>query len=450
MNDPPTHEDTIAQGYNPRPPSMIERRLAPHPAPASPAPTFGTQYGAPGPMHYEDYSGGQGQGYSGGRGQGYGAADNYGQMNSFAPGQIMRNASPPHTATFAHPLFSSSAYGQSPFSPMSPASSVAPYDSAYNDRGEYVGANNAHLTRQPSGGANLQRQLSADSAVLPLSRQPSGTATDYPAMPQQAYGVPQVLHHAHNVGPAQYAHYPSAADNTTRHSIPMPTDDYVDLDRSSVTPYQAAQYAEISRRLNAEVPGGLDTPAVQKFVQGNMGSIQEDDAATLPNKPMSVSVSPFADPSNPQQDEFEFPAPPSPAHTAASSRPRIDSTPPMLPEIYVQPRVSVASYDFPNSVHGSAAPSPLGSGFPSGVAAGVSAGMRPPATPSPLASSFALPVSPAVENRFEDTLKAPAAARVPQAEGAPAPAVARPRPGEQKRPDTVYTVYDPEDAYGGI
>jgi len=67
-------------------------------------------------------------------------------------------------------------------------------------------------------------------------------------------------------------------------------------------------------------------------------------------------------------------------------------------------------------------------------------GSRFPVTPSPLASSFAV-TPPAEQSSFP---------------AAPEPAAnAETQPQAQARPDakkrqSVYTVYDPEDAYGGI
>ncbi|KAF9465542.1 hypothetical protein BDZ94DRAFT_1214321 [Collybia nuda] len=374
MNDPPTHEDTVSAGFNPRPPTMIERRLA------SPAPTFGTQYGAPGP-HYFD----------GQNGQEYGTVDQYGQQyQSFTPGQVMHqnNMSPPHSATSANPLYPNAPYAQSPFSPIG----TPVYEGNFDDRA----GPSPYLTRQPSSAAQSNRP---------------------PSYPE---------------GSVQYANYPASPPQAAQG---YPTTDYVDLDRSSVSPYQAAQYAEISKKLNTEVPAGLNTPAVAQYIQGGSGA----------------EVSPFADPSSPMTPQGphgrnsvesaqldNFPVPPSPAHTSSSQR--IDSTPPMLPEITVESRVSVNSYDFPNSVRGSAIPpSPLGSGYPSGATAagnGLYANQAQyPTTPSPLASSFAIE-SPHAGSTFESA--PPPSPRAPTAAAATK---------SEKRPETVY---DAEDAYGGI
>lgn len=444
MDDPPTHADTVDRGYNPRPPTMIERRMVGN---SSPAPTFGTQYGAPAP--------GYGDGYA------------YG----IQPGQVMYNPSmspPPQTATSANPLF---AYPQTAFSPMaSPVSStVGPYNSAYNENGD--------LVRQPSNAQSLTRQPSAPG----LGRQPS-MASSNPQLYRQ---------------PSQAAHMPMPERPQYNAEPYPPHNDYIDLSRSSVSPYQAAQYAEISRRLNTEVPGGLDTPAVNQFVDEKMRTVFEDGETSPPPPPEKDAFerdeSPFVDPTEesepvhespkaqvaPQQmpapqfeaqqgkgeghddresTSFQFPAPPSPTHN------RIDSTPPMLPEIHIS-----SGYDFPSS------PSPVHSGFPSGVSSSAygdsqyAGANRFPVTPSPLASSFVLPAPPPaaagkssfpgtpVERSFHTSTTPPPTKpsfTVPEPSSATAVVeVHTPtlRQGEGKRPNSVYTVYgDEEDAYGGF
>ncbi|KAG6865696.1 hypothetical protein C0991_000310 [Blastosporella zonata] len=349
MDDPPTHDETVERGFNPRPPTMIERRLA------SPAPTFGTQYGAPGPAvgGHNEYD--------------------FNQYQAYGPTQMrspMLNDSP-----YPNPAYPQQAYGQqSPYSPVSPVA-MNPHD----------GQQATLLTRQPSSATELSRAAS-----------PNGP-TGYPSEDPHFGGY----------------HVPHQAE-------------YVDPDRSSVTPYQAAQYAEISHQLNTEVPTGLDTPAVAQF----MHSQRSTDSKTSPRMP---SPSPFSDPSpeylpypsdaanDSAQNLDAFPVPPSPSHS------RVDSIPPMLPEIHVESRPT--SYDFPASVRGSDIPSgiskdymksPLGSQFP--------------ATPSPLASSFGIPTPPAAATSFPE-----AAPPTPRHSNTEAPAA--------QRPDTMY---DDDDAYGGI
>ncbi|KAI0630639.1 hypothetical protein C8Q77DRAFT_1160197 [Trametes polyzona] len=354
---------TLNRGGNtPRPPTMIERKMANTPAPFN-YPTV------PHPYAYN--------------------------QASFAPGQIVTPG--PYTPTSvnsANPFFSP--YGESPIgSPVS----VAPYDSAYNAQGQLI-------TRQPSTGSPTV-----------LSRQPS-----------------------------------SAAMSTAQ---PVQEPEYVDLSRSSVTPFQAAQYAEISARLNTTPPRALPASEVAEVAEEL--AEHEDSAPAPPPKPVeplelqptiifdesqhlsvtptpresSFPESPFADPTlsfheeqlqhTPERDSF--PQPPSPTFSSTS---RVTSKPPTLPEIQIQQRpFSPVSLDFP------VAPS------------------TPRAVPSPLASTFSMP-SPPPDAHFTEK-------PVPASEPAPAPATA-PAPRAQatgptpmaKRPDTVYTLYDEEDAYAGI
>jgi len=156
-------------------------------------------------------------------------------------------------------------------------------------------------------------------------------------------------------------------------------------------------------------------------------------------------------------ETLEFPVPPSPA-MSFSSRYRVESLPPSLPEIKVQERSSVSSY---------ISKAPLGSGFPSGIS-GVS-GLGLPArseqgfvgTPSPLASSFGVATPAVEESRFaaaqEQSLKeqnAPSATTTPTAAAITTSApVSSPVADfknnnyDKNRPNTVY---DLEDVYGGI
>ncbi|TFK44492.1 hypothetical protein BDQ12DRAFT_21025 [Crucibulum laeve] len=453
MNDPPTHEDTINRGFNPRPPSMVERRFA------SPAPTFGTQYGAPGPAYGDSYSNYDNNSYA------------QGPYPSFGPGQVMHSTSPPPTANSANPLFPAPAhYGQSPFSPIaSPTSSVGPYEPMYNERGEPIPS--PYLTRQPSGA----RQPSPGyESPVDISRQMS-TGAVYPAIARQpSLNNPHV---DRNTPPA------NAPVPLTHENVPS---DYVDLSRSSVSPFQAAQYAEISRKLNTEVPNGLDTPSVNQIMENHtISSGSSNSDRNLPHLPDREHESPFADPSlsvsskntlSPRPvssesigHELEFPTPPSPG-PAMSSRYRVDSTPPTLPEIHLESRVSVSSYggyDTPSGNNGPG-PSPLGSGFPSGVSSAATVGVgrnlvpespyinRFPITPSPLASSFGMPTPP-VGRSFEAS--PPPSVHQPHTSGANGDTpvstgnvtTRNTNPESSgKRPDTVYSMYDAEDAYGGI
>ena len=367
MNDPPTHEDTIARGFNPRPPSMIERRLA------SPTPTFGVQYGGPGPQPYGN----------GTPGYPYVNPDPHGQYSSFGPGQVMNNMAPNSSMP---PMQQDASYAQSPFSPVpTPVSNVGAYEHA---RGEVSPA---------------------------LTRQPSASMQDY-----QSYNATTGPHHVNYPAPAVIA----AKQNPSSY----PSSGYVDLNRASVTPFQAAQYAEISRTLNSDIPNGLSNP-MESSQYGHTDVPKKDESSPFAD-PIPASLMPAAtargsfasqNADRPVSGEshmtvlvaedLNFPEPPSPALTVAS-RFRVDSTPPTLPEMGLESRASVHS-----SVH-SVSPDVTGKG-PS----------RSPPTPSPLATSFNTDIH-----------------------GNSQPGVALASDGavaakEAKRPETVY---NPEDAYGGI
>jgi hypothetical protein len=431
MPDPPTHEDTIARGFNPRPPSMIERHMA------SPASTFGAQYATQAPVAGTNAYGEE-----------YPSYNPDVQFASFAPGQVVNyNAPPPKPLPnpFATPT-------KAQFGPIaSPFAGPGQYEQqVYGDQG------------------SLTRQLS------------SGSTTTYPVLTRQS-SLTNPHPHQENAAPV--------AAVTAREST-VPDNDYVDLSRSSVSPFQAAQYAEISRRLKTEVPSGLTTPeAAQSQFALAAAAVDRDLPPLPPPKEDNEHQSPFADPistpSTPtprvsntfhnqqlqpkQQQQHEqgemrpisaaesdlsqevvfpvdldFPVPPSPVHTI-SSRYRVDSTPPMLPEILVESRVSVSGYEFaPPPRHGDSsnlAPSPLGSGFPSPAFATT----RFPATPSPLASSFGI-ITPRQEGGFDQE----------HGEIVPPPLVKQEKQkingngSGLKRSNTVYSMYDGEDAYGGI
>lgn len=278
----------------------------------------------------------------------------------------------------------------------------------------------------------------------------------------------------------QYAEYPSPTVPAS-----LPTTDYVDLSRSSVSPFQAAQYAEISKQIGSEPPSGLTTPAVATHIDKAMPPLPGRDRssfvsstksrpASLDNiKASGVNASSFEDPVLAQvgasrfsaassldgygEDEaqvLEFPAPPTPVLTAAPTvfrRPthtRVDSKPPMLPEITVNvDRASRSSFatslglspfssstfvqqqtqDFPSSAVSSSFPTsvPASPGTPNTPSQFITVPAKNrtfPVTPSPLNASFTLP-SPT-----ESDTRASTAAPTSKRE----------------------TVYDPDDAYGGI
>lgn len=432
MHDPPTHDDTVTRGLSPRPPSMLERKLAP------PAPTYGPHGGMQPGMTYNPYGdNSQGQyGYGAGDDSRYGTMDHQAQFVPYAPHQMMNQT--PQTS-----LFSPSAYGQSPFSPVTPHPDQTP--GGFVTRRASAGSSNGHHGQQ--------------TREAPLFTQPQHTQAN------SAVG-------AAGVGAAQYAAYPTQP-GTHDHQYGQPTtsNSYIDLDRSSVTPFQAQQYAEISRRLNTQVPNGGAVPQSHMHMQ-NITEDDGDDFIAPPPPPQKYAVSPFADPTTPRGQQFSLDHQPqaqvqkTPVQTqfhpqsqpqgqqqhqqqeqdeddfsggyyasidttapAAPSLPRVASIAPMLPEIHVQPRVSVnvngeggaGGYEFPNPRFAQ------GGAFP--------------VTPSPLASTFGDEVHAAVGSGAGERMPAVAAGPARK----PVPVQSAEAMG--KRPETVY---DPEDAYGGI
>jgi hypothetical protein len=184
------------------------------------------------------------------------------------------------------------------------------------------------------------------------------------------------------------------------------------LDRSSVTPFQAAQYAEISRQLNTKAPGGLN-PVNEDEEQAHY-----TNSYAISSRDNANQSSPFADPHE-AQDAQDL-VPPSPIYSMNSTktfRDRVISNPPQLPDFQAQERTfSPTSYDFPQT------PSVL-------------------PTPSPSPANFSIPSSQAVE-RFPNGLT-PEAAGAPSARNVAAS-------GKNQRPASTYTVYDENDAYGGF
>ncbi|KAI0251475.1 hypothetical protein BJV78DRAFT_1211895 [Lactifluus subvellereus] len=197
-------------------------------------------------------------------------------------------------------------------------------------------------------------------------------------------------------------------------SSPDTTDpNYADLSRSSVTPFQAAQYAEITKKL------GMPMSLVP-------GAVPEDSHSAIPNDISPAShadiplrdenaptESPFADPGTERSDadvchELDIESPlPSPTRFQHT---RIPSSPPTLPEIRVPERSfsPVTSYEvtIPSSVHN---------------------------TPSPFSLEFT-------------DLRTPPPAGL-QHKSSPLVTSSPVQAESAKRPDTVY---DEEDAYGGI
>ncbi|KAF7356997.1 hypothetical protein MVEN_01036300 [Mycena venus] len=227
------------------------------------------------------------------------------------------------------------------------------------------------------------------------------------------------------LGQPQYAAYPvlPSRQNSMRNgqlAPPHNETEYVDLERTSVTPFQAEQYVEISKQLNTEVPKGLDTPTVSQIVAQKMD---------LPPLPPPEKENPFADSHDEGQEEgnstlamvqdMSFPrAALARAHLLLALRP--------VTSAYLSDGASSTPGSQTVFMKGPFAESPMGSRFP--------------VTPSPLASSFTVPTPPPAKANFDAPAEPEPAANTQSQ--------ARPEP---KKRQTVYsTVYDPEDAYGGF
>jgi hypothetical protein len=196
-------------------------------------------------------------------------------------------------------------------------------------------------------------------------------------------------------------------------SSPYTTDrHYADLSRSSVTPFQAVQYAEITKKLGTPMSSGSGVVPEEP-----LGATPNDVTPTshtgLPRDEDAPTVSPFADSvieysaadaSHELDIESPLPSPGFSQHT------RIPSSPPILPEINIPERSfsPVASIELPVplSVHN---------------------------TPSPFTLEFKdLRTPPPARLKYKTS---------PLATSSPVEAE------HAKRPNTVY---DEEDAYGGI
>lgn len=322
-------------GRNPRPPTMIERKMANAP-PSMPG------YGAAQNGNQHEY---------------YDYQQDYGQQQDPSQPQYPNYPALPPAAHAAHDIGRSFSPGQIvPISPTSPHTNPfqTPISSNYDDH-------------------NLPNDLLArvPSAVLPRQDSPA---------------------------------------------------DYIDMSRSSVTPYQAVQYAEINRRLQPGTSEDQRTSSGSTIMPSahDFPSVPETIHQTPPLSRPSLSrnqASPFADPEDRHNRSIELNIePPSPSYS------RITSTPPSLPEITPTQKtfstISPISYDFPVS----AGPSPFTNSF--SLATGDSnAAMGP---------RMIQPEEPAVH-------------------AAPKETTGKKAESKSRRPDTVYTEYGAEeDAYGGI
>jgi hypothetical protein len=176
--------------------------------------------------------------------------------------------------------------------------------------------------------------------------------------------------------------------------------------------------------------------------------------------------SPFDDANAVQVDEdedYDFPIPPSMPHN------RVDSTPPKLPELHLRNGSASSTYDFNSPSFGAQSevvankekekfvplPSPLAASTPITVPAPAPAVALDPAqvplpaaSPSPVQEAAPVALAPAPAEK----MKVPATAPPQTTEFATAQEADRSVEGngQKKRPDTMYTIYDPEDVYGGI
>ena len=433
LPDPPSPEHGVSDGYNP--PPMVQR-------------------------NHETFTPTSPWAYSGSNMAGYGVHSQYQDVS----GHVLNSA--PQTGAFA------TASGQ-----QSPVPLPSPRSQSASD--------SPVLTRHPLN--NLSR------------RQANSTA----AVPRPTFTTPH-----------------------TARNAPVPADDYVDLSRSSVSPFQAAQYAEISRRLNYSSSTSFSTmispaqiyaiqqkelPPVPTVMPVCEPSIPVDDdsinASLFDDQEPSSSLSsqenldvktvaapPATEPMSPSsavapttltianevptlsvqtmhlpayssdsssQEVLEFPVPPSPA-ISYFSRYRADSLPHVLPEIKIQQRSSISSY-----IPGSSTFS--GSGYSSGMTGasedsnlglpslGLKLESRFVYTPSPLASSFAVPITPAMEEHEGRSAEAQATTlrdgrlgvdfREKGVVDSASSVSVELKNSELKRPETVY---NPDDVYGGI
>ena len=244
---------------------------------------------------------------------------------------------------------------------------------------------------------------------------------------------------------------PNPYDVPNPHASTGP-DGYAALDRGSVTAYQAQQYAAISRQLGSpDRPDSITEKAAAIPVPGTP-SIREHSPF---EDPATVAVAAAAPAPTPGEEEYQELTVP----TAVHRSPRVDSSPPMLPPMRsMSPVGTVGARPSIIQIASAFPPTPMSPTFPS-----------PAAQPgSPKASSFkqAPPLSPAPGAQGQ-VVTVPAAAHVgretplqfgfnePGAVGSassPSPAkrmsiASKKSVAKSERPETLY---DEEDAYGGI
>jgi hypothetical protein len=213
-------------------------------------------------------------------------------------------------------------------------------------------------------------------------------------------------------------------------SSPNDTDpQYVELSRSSVTPSQGIQYTEITEKLHAPMSSAMatvpeeshdDVTHTRMLAPNTAPSSRDEDAPKESADIDSGTEHQVVDASRELDIEVQLPTP------IMFDQTRISSDPPTLPEIRVPERSfsPVASLELPVPVSARESPSPFSIEF-SDVRTPPPAGLK--FTRSPLATSTPTSAKPTV---------------IPNDQKAEAKS--------SKRPDTVYTLYDEEDAYGGF
>ena len=259
----------------------------------------------------------------------------------------------------------------------------------------------------------------------------------------------------------------AAAPMLSRNNSVLHPDENPDyLTRASVTPFQAAQYAAISKQLNIPPPQPLQQVSEAEETEGNN---------TYQGNPLvarSVSVvSPFEDPQanttqnsadaakSINEEKFEASRPSSEFYPSLEPAPRVPSTPPSLPEIKmmsgtfspvtsnfpVTPSPRKGSFDVGS---GRASPkvdlpqlspvasSPQRAQFVEGLEARAHDGHETPVEIGFIESTPKADAQPSAETATQAEHKA----EVPKTEAAPKVPVT-------KRPETLYS---DDDAYGGF
>ena len=411
------------------------------------------------------------------------------------------------------------------FTPVSPWAYSGSNMAGHGVHNQYQDVSGHVLSSAPQAEATASGQHFEPIASVPLPSPPGQSASDSRVLTR----------HPSNSLPRRQANSTAGAvprptfttPHTTRNA-PIPADDYMDLSRSSVSPFQAVQYTEISRRLNYSGSTSSSTmispaqiyaiqqkelppvptvmpvrepsiPVVDDSIKASPFDDQEPSSSlssqenlevkavaapvappatepmplssavapttlTIANEAPTLSVQtmhlPAYSSDSSSQEVLEFPVPPSPA-ISYFSRYRTDSLPHVLPEIKIHQRSSISSY-IPGS-------SFSGSGYSSGMTGasedsnlglpslGLKLDNRFVYTPSPLASSFAVPITPAMEEHEGRFVQAQATTlrdgrlgvdfREKGVVGSASSVSVELRNSKLERPETVY---NPDDVYGGI